>query len=109
MFEYLMNTENTMGFREFSEILTVFISIIGAYIAIKHSVFFSRDKSNKLALSMRHVFLTDAGIYIVTLIMGLGLFFHWPVIVHYDIMLRPLALILNVYASVRLYEHYQEV
>lgn len=100
--------ESTVWLREVAEVLTVVISFLGAFIAVKHAAFYNHSES-ELSKKMRSVFATDALIYIVTLIMGLGLFFNWHAVIHFDVIVRPLALLLNVWASIRLYRHYNGV
>lgn len=100
--------EATECLRQIAEIATILISVVGAFIALKHAVFFDNSDS-VLGDRMRKVFSTDAAIYVVTLIMGLGLFFDLKMVVHFDVIIRPIALFLNVYASIRLYRHYNEV
>jgi len=108
MIEYLTDIENTRFLRDGAEFLTVLISLVGMAVAIRHAMYFSNSDS-RLARRIKQVFITDGAIYLVTLIMGLGLFLNMPVIVHYDVLIRPLALVLNVYASWRLYVHYKKV
>lgn len=106
--EYLANIENTVWLRELAEYATIFISIFGIIIALRHGCFFSRSQ-DKTSIRIRRVFVTDALIYAVTLAMGIGLAFELKTVVHYDIIIRPLALALNVYASWRLFRHFQKV
>lgn len=94
------------GLRTSAEFLTILVSIVGAIIALKHAAFL--EKANyKLTNKLRQVFLTDAAIYVVTLIMGIALFFNLKWLVIADIIIRPFVLVLNVIASIALYHHYK--
>lgn len=92
----------------FSELLTVAVSMCGIIACLHHAVFFKPSASG-LASRLRNVFLTDAGVYLVTLVMGIGLYYNWALLVKYDVVIRPFVLIANVVASVSLYAHYRRV
>lgn len=90
------------------EFMTMLISFFGMIIALAHAHFF-RNIFDPLASRIRYVFLTDAAVYLVTFVMGLGLFMNWYWVVKIDIFVRVFVLAANVYASVRLYKHYKKV
>lgn len=92
--------------RETAEWLTIVVSLLGVSICLVHAAFF-RNGADKLSAKLRSVFLTDAAVYFVTLVMGIGLFFDLSAVVWADVIIRPFILFLNVYASVRLYKHYK--
>lgn len=108
MIEWLLDIENTMFLREPVELLTVFISLIGISVTYLHFHFF---KTSDLPLSKRIklVFLSDSLVYLVTFLMGIGLFFNLSALVHYDIIIRPFVLMLNVYATIRLFYHFKSI
>lgn len=91
-----------------AEFLTIVVSIAGIIVALHHTHFFNRDDAG-LSKRMRDVFLTDAFVYLVTLVMGVALFFNAAWLVKIDVIIRPFVLILNVIATVRLYRHYKQV
>lgn len=89
-----------------AELATIIVSLVGMLYALKHVRFF--DYSEKVtSRRVRKVFLTDAGVYLVTLLMGIGLFFDFDLLVRYDVVVRPFMLLANVVASVRLYTHFK--
>jgi len=93
-------------------IITILISTVGAWFAMKHFLFYNRVKT-ELSSRLKMVFLSDALIYIITLMFGLWAFFQWgfEVAIIFQYVRVPL-LILNMVASVRLmyvYTHIKEM
>lgn len=86
--------------------ITFAVSIVGGIVAFKHFWYF-RGTKFAVAKKLRHVFLTDMSIYMVTVFFGVGAMlafeqyqFWW------GYYLRLVALSLNIWASVRLFIHY---
>lgn len=104
----LFNIESTMFLREPAELLTILVSFMGLFIGLWGFVFFSYSKK-PLSRKMRFEYLTDAGVFFVTLVMGIGLYFNLHSVIHYDVILRPLILLLNVIAGYRLIRHFISV
>lgn len=98
----------TQALIDFSELLTVIVSLFGMIICFFHALFFEGAK-DKFSKKLKRVFYTDAAVYLVTFVMGVALFFNMYWLVHADVVVRPFVLILNVYASLRLYKHYKLV
>jgi len=94
---------------ELAGIATILISVCGIALALTHFFFFGKSK-NLLANKVKYVFLTDASIYLVTILFGLWSFLSLDnstaVVFQY---IRIPILILNIWASVRLYKHYKEL
>ena len=89
-----------------SACLTITISFVGFFLAAKHFHYYKGSK-NVLADRIKLVFLTDGAIYAVTLAFGvwafvgsyeLAIFLHW---------VRMPILLLNIWASARLYIYYK--
>ena len=82
-------------------------SLVGVLISLRHAVFY-RASDKSLSRKMRNVFLTDGFIYAITLTFGVWAFFglsqHAAYIMHW---VRLPLLAANIYASIRLYKHYQ--
>jgi len=108
IFDWLGDTSNTYTLKEFSEWLTIVVSSVGIFVCLRHALFFNRSR-NKTSKKVKKVFLTDAAVYLVTFLMGVGLYFNLPVLVHYDIIIRPFVLILNIVATVALYIHFKKL
>lgn len=104
----LGHVEDIYYIKHIAQILTVIVSGIGIFLSAKHW-FFYRMSTEKLSKKIRRVFFTDSLIYIITLIMGLGLILSNDMLVHYDIIARPVVLFLNVLASFSLYTHYRKM
>lgn len=104
----MMEMDIITNVRMLAEILTIFVSIAGISIAFRHVIFLNRG-NHPLTNKLSNVFLTDAAVYAVTLIMGVALFFDIKWLVVFDIIIRPFILFLNVYASIQLYNHHQMV
>lgn len=90
-----------------AEFLTILVSLAGIIVALHHASFFSRD-NKVLSLRIKNVFLSDAAVYLVTLVMGVALYYNWPYLVKIDVIIRPFVLAVNVWVSVRLYKHYRK-
>jgi hypothetical protein len=101
-------------------VITIMVSTAGAVIAFMHWRFFVGNGS-KLSAKLRALFLTDAIVYISTLLFGV---WAWALLDILDSMtsgreellavriglysFRILALIANIWAALRLYQHYYE-
>lgn len=88
-------------YQEFAEWLTVIVSLAGMYAAMRYYIKLKKVKTDT-ARGFRRIFATDFGVYAVTLVMGLALFYDWPLVVQIDVIVRPFVLMLNVGASVHL-------
>jgi uncharacterized membrane protein YesL len=97
--EWLMTT---------AEFLTVLVSAAGVVVAFQQVSFYLRDK-RELSKRMAANFFWDGMRCLVTLVMGLGLYMNWKLMVQVDILIRPFVYALAVYASVKLYRHYRKV
>jgi len=88
---------------------TTIISLAGAYLALKHYLFY-RTVKEKLSSRIKFVFLTDALIYLITLAFGIWALvdYGFAVAVSLQIVRIPL-LLLNIIASVRLFILYKEL
>ena len=91
-----------------AEFLTIIFSAIGAAVALHHAKFF-RGQESTLVARLKDVFFTDALVYLITLVMGVGLYWNLNLLVKYDILIRPLVLLMNIIATIRLYKHYKQV
>lgn len=108
MIDWLLNTDNTYFLRHYAELFTIIVSLVGIAVTFLHYTFF---KTSDLPLSRRIklVFLSDSLVYVVTFLMGVGLFYNLSTLVHYDIIVRPFVLTLNVYATIRLFYHFRSI
>ena len=108
MIDWILNTDNTYFLKIPAKLFTVMISLIGSAITFIHYRFF---KTSNLTLSKRIklVFLSDSLIYLVTFLMGIGLFFNLSALIHYDVIVRPFVLTLNVYATIRLFYYFRSI
>lgn len=104
MIEWLQNINNTVFLRDAAELLTIYISIIGIVVLFLHYLTLRRNK-HPLGKRLQFVFITDILVYIVTFLMGVGLYYDIDLLIHYDIILRPVVLCVNVIAAWRLYDH----
>ncbi len=90
-------------------VLTILISIVGIAVALTHFAFFSKTTA-PLGRRVKYVFLTDAAIYFVTALFGfwafLELSYEAAIVLQY---IRIPILLLNIWASVRLYGHYKNI
>ena len=86
--------------------LTLVTSTVGFIVAVTHSNFFGKDHSS-IARKFRYLFITDAAIYLVTMLFGVWAFFDLgftlALILH---VVRIPLIIANVTASVLLYQVY---
>jgi len=90
-------------------VLTVVVSAIGLFVALAHSMFFVRSES-RIASKLKFIFFTDAMIYATTLSFGLWAMFALSInTALYLQWVRIPILILNIYASLRLYSHYRQM
>ena len=92
-----------------SGVLTIIVSFIGAFVAFWHVFFYQKSKS-EIAKKMKAVFFSDGLIYLITLAFGLWALYEWgydaAIAMH---VIRIPILLLNIWASVRLYNHYKEL
>lgn len=89
-----------------AEIATMVAFIWVCWEAYKLTVFFWNDKS-KLARLKTNEFLTDALTAILTVFMGLALYFNWQEGVKTFVIIRPIVGVLNAIALRRLYNHFR--
>ena len=108
MIEWFLDIENTMFLRDYVEGLTVLVSTLGVLATYLHFRFF-KNSDLRLSKRIKLVFLSDSLVYLVTFLMGIGLFFNLSALVHYDIIIRPFVLMLNVYATIRLFYHFKSI
>lgn len=94
-------------FSETAGIITIVISTAGLFVALSHFVFFNKS-NNKLAKKIKTVFLADAMIYMITGIFGVWAYLEWSfeTAIFFQYVRIPI-LLLNVWASWRLYKHYK--
>lgn len=88
-------------------LLTVIICFFGVFVSMRHYLFFHKN-NKEMARKLRKVFITDALIYLITLVILSIILFKLPMqIMEYLVWIRIPVFIANIYASHRLYEHYQ--
>lgn len=108
MIEWVLSAENTQFLRDPAEWITIIVSVLGIAVTLAHYINL-KSSQRQLSKRLRAVFYTDALVYLVTFIMGVGLFYELKLLVHYDVIIRPLVLTLNVIAGYRLYRHLREL
>lgn len=91
-----------------AELLTIIISIIGIAICGYHIQFLQRARA-EITDRLSWVFATDAAVYVVTMVMGIGLFCDLKWLVVADVIIRPAILLANVFASISLYKCHLEI
>lgn len=88
---------------------TILASIIGLIVTLCHVHFFHKTNL-PLGRKVKFVFLTDSGIYLMTILFGfwafLDLGFKTALTLH---ILRIPLILLNIYAGIQLYRVYKQI
>lgn len=99
-------------------LVTLLIAAVGFAITLKHGLFFLRSKAD-ISKKLAAVFITDSLIYVITFMFGVSVFIDFCAIFNckgsdLDLffarfwhIVRVPVLLLNIWASYRLYKHYK--
>lgn len=91
-------------------VCTVTLCLVGIFLGGLQAYFFARVKGDPLAAKLKHSFITDALIYFVTLLFGVGVYYSLSDQYYDKILYLRIGLIsLDLWANYRLFSHYKNL
>jgi hypothetical protein len=98
--------EFLLPYRPYLGFATFLVSLFGALVMLRHVVFLYTSKRGT-GMNLRSVFATDAALYLMTVLFGLGAYMEWPI--EYRNIVQAIRIpifVLNIYVADRLYKHF---